>query len=176
MKLLGLSGSLRSGSVHGRLLDAATGMLPDGVELARHDYREVPLYDGDLPRPAAVDALNAAIAGADAVLIGCPEYNHGIPGGLKNALDWTSRPAFASVWVGKRVGLFSASPNGVGGVRAQAQLREVLHGMLAVVYPARELSFPNAGAAFVDGVLTDEAARRRLERYVHGLVVWAQGR
>ncbi|MEZ4322994.1 MAG: NADPH-dependent FMN reductase [Myxococcota bacterium] len=172
MKLLGVSGSFRSGSLHTRLLDEGARMLPDGVELVRLDYRDVPLYDAEAGHPDAVGALKQAIADADGLVIACPEYNHSIPGVLKNALDWASRPAFDSVLVDKPVALFSASPGVVGGVRAQAHLREVLHGVLARVYPARELSFGSARTLFEDDRLVDPKARERLERYLVGFAEW----
>jgi chromate reductase len=173
LKLLGLSGSLRRDSFHTRLLTASAALLPEGIAFAQHDYRTVPFYDGDLAVPPEVEALNEAIRAADVVLIATPEYNHSVPGVLKNALDWSSRPAFASVWVDKPVGLFSASPGAVGGVRAQAHLREILVGMLARVYPARELSFGGVKTLFDGDRLVDPTATQRLERYVRGLVDWA---
>ncbi len=175
MQILGLSGSLRKGSVHTALLRAAAAMVPEGTTLEVRTLHGIPLYDRDLEDAGqdAVVALNDAIRSADAVLIACPEYNHSVSGVLKNAIDWTSRPAFRSVWVGKPVGQFSAAPSGVGGARGQAHLREVLHGMTAVVHPVRECVLGGIGGAFdAEGTLLDPH-RRRLERHVRAFAAWA---
>ena len=133
MRVLGISGSLRSGSLNAALLRAAAERLPTGVELVEFErLAEVPPFDEDLESgapPAAVAALREAIRGADAVLISTPEYNHSIPGQLKNALDWASRPAGESALNGKPVAAIGASKSTFGGVWAQAELRKVLAAM-----------------------------------------------
>ena len=110
MKLVGISGSLRKGSYNTALLRAAAGLTPEGVTLDVVTLEGVPLYDGDLESseglPPAVTALKEAIVAADGVLLVTPEYNSGIPGVFKNAIDWTSRPGsdIARVWRGRRSG------------------------------------------------------------------------
>jgi chromate reductase len=130
MKVLGISGSLRRDSYNSALLRAAAERLPAGVELVEYErLREIPPYDADLEEdgvPAVVEELRAAIRDADAVLIATPEYNHSIPGQLKNALDWVSRPAGKSALMGKPAAAIGASTGMFGAVWAQAEARKVL--------------------------------------------------
>jgi len=130
MRVLGISGSLRRESHNSALLRAAAERLPAGAELVVFErLGEVPPYDEDvegqgLPEP--VRDLRAAVRDADAVLVATPEYNHSIPGQLKNALDWVSRPAGRSALSGKPVAAIGASTGMFGAVWAQAELRKVL--------------------------------------------------
>jgi len=133
MRVLGISGSLRRGSLNSALLRAAAEQLPAGIELVEFDrLSDVPPYDEDVElaaTPAAVEQLRAAVRDADAVLIATPEYNHSIPGQLKNALDWVSRPAGKSALNGKPAAAIGASTGMFGAVWAQAELRKVLGAM-----------------------------------------------
>jgi chromate reductase len=133
MRVLGISGSLRRDSLNSALLRAAAKRLPAGAELVEFDrLREVPPYDEDLETdgtPAVVEELREAIRNADAVLIATPEYNSSIPGQLKNALDWASRPAGQSALNGKPATVIGASTGMFGAVWAQAELRKVLGAM-----------------------------------------------
>jgi chromate reductase len=133
MRVLGISGSLRSGSLNSALLRAAAERLPAGAELVEFErLGEIPPYDEDVElavTPAVVEELRAAVRGADAVLIATPEYNHSIPGQLKNALDWVSRPAGKSALNGKPAAVIGASTGMFGAVWAQAELRKVLGAM-----------------------------------------------
>ena len=129
MKVLGISGSLRAGSHNTRLLRAAAELLPPGAELVEFGaLREIPAFDEDAEHspPSAVLALKEAIAEADAVLIATPEYNHSIPGALKNALDWVSRPIADNPIRGKPALVIGASTGMFGAVWAQAETRKVL--------------------------------------------------
>jgi chromate reductase len=131
MKVLGISGSLRRDSHNAKLLRAAGEMFERyGVEFKIYDeLKAVPPYDEDddrEPAPAAVARLRAAVAGADAVMFSTPEYNHSIPGQLKNAVDWLSRPAGSGALSGKHVAVIGASAGMFGAVWAQAELRKVL--------------------------------------------------
>lgn len=130
MRVLGISGSLRSGSLNSALLRAAAERLPAGAELVEFErLRDVPPYDEDIEleaTPAVVEELRQAVRDADAVLIATPEYNHSIPGQLKNALDWVSRPAGKSALNGKPAAAIGASTGMFGAVWAQAELRKVL--------------------------------------------------
>jgi len=157
MRVLGISGSLRRDSLNSALLRAAAERLPAGVELAAFErLRDVPPYDADVeeaePTPGAVRELRAAIRGADAVLVATPEYNHSIPGQLKNALDWASRPAGQSALTGKPAAAIGASTGMFGAVWAQAELREVLAAMGGRVIEA-ELPVAQAHEQLVDGHL-----------------------
>jgi chromate reductase, NAD(P)H dehydrogenase (quinone) len=134
MRVLGISGSLRRDSLNSALLRAAAERLPGGAELVGFDrLADVPPYDEDVesgePTPDAVRELRDAVREADAVLIATPEYNHSIPGQLKNALDWVSRPAGQSALNGKPAAAIGASKSMFGGVWAQAELRKVLGAM-----------------------------------------------
>ncbi len=133
MRVLGISGSLRGGSHNSALLRAAAERLPAGAELVPFKrLAEIPPYDEDLEVegvPEVVRNLRETIRGADAVLIATPEYNHSIPGQLKNALDWASRPAGESALNGKPVAVIGASTGMFGAVWAQAELRKVLGAM-----------------------------------------------
>lgn len=179
LRILGLSGSLRRGSLNTRLLRSASRLTPPGVGLDVYDYAEVPLFNSDLmvdgALPPAVVSLNDAIRGANAVLIATPEYNYGIPGPLKNALDWASRPAYQSVFAGKPTAILGASPGVVGTARAQGQLKQVLLGMVAEVFPYPEVLVGSASARFDDeGSIVDEATVELLTRFVAAFVQWAQ--
>ena len=139
----------------------------------------MPFYNEDVEaegRPTEVEALLDAIGSADALLLATPEYNHSISAPLKNAIDWASRPAFKSVLAGKPCGILSASLSPVGGVRAQAHLKTILTSTLSLVYPAPDCSLPVAQHAFdAAGKLVDEAAERRLSRYINEFADWAAG-
>jgi chromate reductase len=130
MRVLGISGSLRSGSLNSALLRAAAERLPGGAELVTYErLGEIPPYDEDVElegTPAVVEELRQAVREADAVLIATPEYNHSIPGQLKNALDWVSRPAGKSALNGTPAAVIGASTGMFGAVWAQAELRKVL--------------------------------------------------
>ncbi len=133
MRVLGISGSLRRGSLNSALLRAAAERLPGGAELVEFErLREVPPYDEDVEleaTPTVVEELRETVRNADAVLIATPEYNHSLPGQLKNALDWVSRPAGKSALNGKPAAAIGASTGMFGAVWAQAELRKVLGAM-----------------------------------------------
>ena len=130
MRILGISGSLRRESHNRRLLLEAAELLPAGVELELFDgLKAIPPYDEDddiEQAPEAVVELREAIAGADALLIATPEYNGSVPGQLKNAIDWASRPRAAASLQGKPVAVIGASTGSFGGVWAQAEARRIL--------------------------------------------------
>jgi len=133
MRVLGISGSLRRGSFNSALLRTAAEHLPGGAELIEFTrLGDIPPYDADVERagtPDAVRELREAIRGADAVLVATPEYNHSIPGQLKNALDWASRPAGQSALNGKPAAVIGASTGMFGAVWAQAETRKVLRAL-----------------------------------------------
>jgi chromate reductase, NAD(P)H dehydrogenase (quinone) len=156
MRVLGITGSLRRGSYNHALLRAAAERLPAGVELAEFDrLAEIPAYDSDLEEegvPEAVEALRAAMREADAILVATPEYNHSIPGALKNALDWASRPAGQSAMMGKPAAVIGASTGMFGAVWAQAETRKVLSALGGRVVEA-ELPVPRAAELYENGRL-----------------------
>jgi chromate reductase len=174
MLVLGLSGSLRRDSHNRKLLRAAASELPPGVRLAVWEGLDrLPIYDADLdvaPAPPDVRRLRDAIAAADAVLIATPEYNHSIPGGLKNALDWASRPFANNVFRDKPAAVVGASTGLFGAVWAQAETRKVLKAVGAHVVE-RELPVGTADDAFdADGRLVEPDLRTELAAVVGDLV------
>jgi chromate reductase, NAD(P)H dehydrogenase (quinone) len=174
MRILGISGSLRTGSYNTLLLETAAELLVDGADLGLFPgLRDVPPYDQDEdrdPAPAGVQRLRNAIAAADAILVATPEYNHSLPRQLKNALDWASRPIASSVLRGKPVGVLGASTSMFGAVWAQAELRKVLAATGARVLDA-ELPVTHAQTRFdEDGRLRDAELRVRLAELVYALV------
>jgi chromate reductase len=177
MLVLGISGSLRSESHNTRLLRAAEQLLPAGAELQVFSrLAEIPPYseDEEGSKPAAVAALKAAIAEADAVLIATPEYNGSIPGQLKNGLDWVSRPAATSPLRGKPAAVIGASTGLFGAVWAQAELRKVLKTIGARVVE-RELPVAQAHETLgADGVPRDVDAQDVLATLLAELVGQAQ--
>jgi chromate reductase len=159
MRVLGLSGSLRAGSHNAKLLRAAGELLPPEAELTVFDgLKAIPPFDEDdeHTRPDAVQELIDAIAAADAVLIATPEYNHSLPGQLKNALDWVSRPITESPFKGKPTAVIGTSTGLFGAVWAQAEGRKVLAAIGAHVLDV-ELPVGMADSAFHhDGSLLDD--------------------
>jgi chromate reductase, NAD(P)H dehydrogenase (quinone) len=160
--VLGIAGSLRKGSYNRALLRAAFELAPADMEVVTFDLRGLPFYDGDVETegdPAPVAGFKEAIRRADALLIATPEYNRGIPGVLKNAIDWASRPALGSPLAGKPVALLGAS-TGMGGTRnAQEQLRQVLGFPRARVLE-HQVHVPQAYTRFdTEGNLTDAGTR-----------------
>jgi chromate reductase, NAD(P)H dehydrogenase (quinone) len=180
MKVLGISGSLRRDSHNTQLLRAAAELLPDGVELELWDgLKAAPPYseDDDLEEaPAAVMELRDAIAGADAILFATPEYNHSVPGQLKNALDWASRPLATSPLRNKPVAVVGASMGAFGAVWAQAELRKVLAAIGARVVEG-DVAVGHAHTKFDEaGRLLDDDLREQLAEVVDELVTVARAR
>jgi chromate reductase len=177
MRILGISGSLRRGSHNTRLLRGIGKLLPDGVELEFFDQlARIPPYNEDDEHhvPPAVAALKAAIAGADAVLVATPEYNASIPGVLKNALDWVSRPIASTPLMGKPAAVVGASTGLFGAVWAQAETRKVLSTIGARVVD-REIPIPEAEEALgADGLPLDDDARELLEATLTELIELAE--
>src|SRR3954453_4699703 len=154
MRVLGISGSLRQDSHNTELLRAAATLLPSGVEFELYEgLRNIPPYDEDEESspPAPVVDLRERIGAADAVLFATPEYNHSIPGALKNALDWVSRPYATNTLRGKPVAVIGASTGMFGAVWAQAELRKVAAALGARVID-REVPVPTA-----DEIVRDRA-------------------
>lgn len=173
LNLLGLSGSLRLHSAHTAVLRTVADCLPANICLQLYGLECIPPYNEDCDganAPLEVLALREAVARADGVLIGSPEYNHGMSGVLKNALDWLSRPHGQSVLSGRAVLTFTASPAFTGGVRAHQQLNETLWAIQAaqVVYP--QIVIASVAGKLRDGRLVDEAARSFLMGGVYRLI------
>lgn len=156
-KILCLSGSLREKSSSKAMARALMRRLAGKAGVSTFDIGSLPHYNADLGEPEPVAALKAAIGAADGLLIVTPEYNFSIPGVLKNAIDWASRPGYQSVFKGKRCFVMSVSGGALGGVRAQSHLKYILNGMLAVVFPWQEVIVAKANDKVVDGLIADDA-------------------
>jgi chromate reductase, NAD(P)H dehydrogenase (quinone) len=184
MRVLGISGSLRRDSFNTALLRAAAERLPGGVEFVAFErLAEIPAYDADLEAavesgevesPTAVETLREEMRAADAVLVSTPEYNHSIPGALKNALDWASRPAGESALMGTPAAVIGASTGMFGAVWAQAETRKVL-GALGGRVLEREYPFPRAQDAYADGELSlNPEQSEALEEFLRELIASAE--
>jgi chromate reductase len=176
MRLVGISGSLRRHSYNAGLLRAARAAMPEQHELEIHSIADVPLYNADVEAkgiPAAVVLLKDAVAEADGLLLVTPEYNNGVPGVFKNAIDWMSRPAsdIPRVFGGKPVALIGASPGGFGTILSQNGWLPTLRTLGAELWTGGRLMVAKAGSVFDDdGNLVDDAIRARLALFVAGFV------
>ncbi|MFP5349316.1 MAG: NADPH-dependent FMN reductase [Gammaproteobacteria bacterium] len=176
-RIIGIAGSLRRGSYNAALLRAAAESAPANSKIETASIRGIPLYDGDVEAadgiPAAVTQLKDLVAGADALLLVTPEYNHSIPGVLKNAIDWMTRPGadIARVFGNKPVGLIGATPGGLGTAFSQTAWLPVLHTLGTRMYTGRSLYVSNAAKVFDgEGKLVDAAMQQRLRSYLEGFV------
>lgn len=176
-RLLGLPGSLRQGSYSLAVLRGLQLALGPTVHLQIGDLR-LPLYDQDQDGPSTpqtVQAFRQAVAESDGVVIATPEYNHGIPGVLKNALDWASRPLGRSAFTGKAVLVISVSPAFTGGVRAQAQANETLLAIQSRPVPGPQVVIGNVADKIWDGRMTDESSLRFALSAVDRLIALCPG-
>jgi chromate reductase, NAD(P)H dehydrogenase (quinone) len=174
MRILAISGSLRSGSNNTSLLRALRDVAPEGVEVELwHGLAGIPAYDADedgIPGPETVEAFRELVRTADAIFFATPEYNSSVPGALKNALDWASRPLATNAFRNKPVAVISSSAGAFGGVWAAAELRKVLGAMGSRVTDA-ELSVGHAHEKFDDeGHLADDDVRRGLRDALDALL------
>ncbi|MGQ0532810.1 MAG: NADPH-dependent FMN reductase [Caulobacteraceae bacterium] len=176
VRILGIAGSLRKGSLNRALLRAAVKLAPEDMTIETFDLASVPVYNGDVEAagdPEGVAALKNAIRAADAVLFVTPEYNHGVPGVMKNAVDWASRPARDSALNGKPVGIIGASPGQTGSARGQSQLRQAFEFTNSFCMPQPEVLVFRAHEKFdTHGELTDEQTAAFLGQYLAGLKAW----
>jgi chromate reductase, NAD(P)H dehydrogenase (quinone) len=159
-RLLGLSGSIRRESTNSMILRTLAEQLGDRASLTLFQLNHVPLYNSDLEGdrlPDPVQALRGAIAESDGIILCSPEYNHGMSGVLKNALDWASRPAFASPLRNKPSLLMTSSPGYIGGARAHAQMQETLASALARVVVRPQVVIAGVMQKIMDGKLADES-------------------
>lgn len=175
LHFLGISGSLRKASLNSAALRALTPLLPAHITLEIADLAPIPIYNDDVRAagyPAAVDALRAQLAKADAVIIATPEYNFSVPGVLKNALDWASRPP-SQPFDGKPIAILGASPGPVGTARAQYDLRKMMVFMNAYPINKPEVMIGLAPQKFSpEGELTDEPTRDFLRQMLAALEAW----
>ena len=175
LTILGIAGSLRRGSYNRALLRAAQQLVPAHVTLDLFDLADIPLFNQDeegKPPPAVVE-FKARIRAADAVLFATPEYNYSIPGVLKNAIDWASRPSDDNTWSGKPVAVIGASVGRLGTARAQYHLRQVFVTLNMYALNQPEAMISNASELFdAEGNLTDEKTRDHVRRLLNQLALW----
>jgi chromate reductase len=181
--ILGLSGSLRADSYNTALLRAAVAMSDDTFTVEAATLHGIPLYDGDVEQqqgtPEAVRALKQRILAAQGLLLVSPEYNNGVPGVFKNAIDWLSRktPGLPDVFAGRPVAVIGASPGGFGTVLAQAHWLPVLRTLGAQLYTGGRLMVSRAGSVFAaDGGLQDEAIAKALREFLQGYARFVEAR
>lgn len=176
VRVLAFAGSLRAGSFNRSLLRAAQERAPQGMRIEIFDIIGVPLYNGDVEaegNPPAVAAFKQAIAQSDGLLIATPEYNHGVPGVTKNAIDWASRPPGSAPLGGKPVGIIGASPGITGTARGQSQLRQAFEFTNSYCMPQPELLVFKAHEKLdAEGNLVDTATADYLGRYLVALGDW----
>ena len=176
LRVIGIAGSLRSGSFNRALLRASQELAPDSLRIHIADLIDLPMYNADVDAggtPAAVTALRALIRDADGLLLVTPEYNHGVPGALKNAIDWLSQPLRGNVLEGKPTAIMGASTGLAGTARAQSQLRQsfVLTNTPVMLQP--EVLVGRAQERFdPSGRLTDEPTRQFLMLFLEQFAAW----
>jgi chromate reductase len=175
---LGIAGSLRGASYNRGLIRAAIEGAPSGTLVVSYDLAEIPMFNADVEAkgdPPPVADFKRAIAAADALLIATPEYNHCVPGVLKNAIDWASRPARQSVLTDKPVAIMGASSGRGGTARAQAHLRDGLAYTNGFVLPLPEVLVDFARDKFDDdGNLTDQRTTDEIRDLLVSLAAWTR--
>lgn len=178
LRVLGIAGSLRAKSFNRGLLLAAQEHAPPGMTIDILDITSIPAYNGDVEEkgdPEPVAAFKSAIREADALLIATPEYNYGIAGVLKNAIDWASRPPGKSALVEKPAAIMGATPGTGGTARAQLQLRQTLAATRVHVLTQPEIFVAGAKSKFdEEGRLTDEETLKHIRKLLDGLAAWTR--
>jgi len=173
--LLGICGSLRKSSLNRALLDAVRDALPASARMSMVDDLNLPIFNSDLDDPPSVVRLKAVIAESDGVVFGVPEYNYSIPGGLKNALDWISRPPEHSPLRGKPIGIVGAATGMSGTIRAQTHLRQMLLFSDSPCLSQPEVLIPRAHERFdAQGQLTDASTRTLLVKFGAAMVAFVE--
>lgn len=177
-RLVAISGSLRKGSFNTALLRAALDMAPEGVEIVEGTIRGIPLYDADVETsdgiPQAVARLKDQVAEADGVILFTPEYNNGIPGVFKNAIDWMSRPPadIPRVFGGKPFAIAGASPGNFGTLLSQEAWLPTMRTLGTVPWFGAKLMVSRAATVIEDGRIVDEATEKKLRDFIAGFAAF----
>ncbi len=175
MNILGIAGSLRQGSYNKAVMHAVKRLVPPGIEIDIFDLEGLPPFNQDLEHtpPARAAELKARVRAAEAVLFATPEYNYSVPGVLKNAIDWGSRPYGENSWLRKPAAIIGASPGRFGTARAQYHLRQILHGVNMYVMSRPEVMISDAAAEFdPEGNLVDGKTKDLVEKFIRSLIQW----
>jgi len=176
MKIVGIGGTLRKGSYSQALLIEAQKLVPEGIVMELTDINGFPLYNPDIAEmPAVVQEFKYKIKQADAILFSTAEYNYSIPGSLKNAIDWGSRPYGDNSWDDKPVGIMSESIGMLGGIRAQYHLRQMM--LFTNMHPLNkpEIIIGNVKEKFDEqGNLTDEHTKEKIVELLQALAIWTE--
>lgn len=177
IRLVGISGSLRQASFNTALLHNVAQLLPDGASLEVRTLHGIPLYDADEEAahgiPEAVTELKESIAAADGVILATPEYNNGIPGVFKNAIDWASRPPGDSgrIFIGRPFAIIGASPGGFGTILSQNHWLPVMRTLGVSLWTGGRLMVSRAGKTFdADGAISDPQMREQIRTYLTGFL------
>jgi chromate reductase, NAD(P)H dehydrogenase (quinone) len=177
IKILGFAGSLRKDSYNRFALRAAVKLMPQGAQLNTFELDNIPPFNSDHERemPHVVRAFKAAIKAADAILIVTPEYNYSVPGVLKNAIDWASRPYGDNSWDGKTVGVMGASPGMLGTARAQYHLRQIFVFLNMFPLNKPEVMIAHADEKFDnEGNLKDQLTAQKIRELLEALIEWTK--
>jgi chromate reductase, NAD(P)H dehydrogenase (quinone) len=177
LRILGISGSLRKASYNSGALRAAVELCPDDAQIEVFDIASIPPFnqDNDQDPPAAVREFKDQITASDAILFSTPEYNYSIPGVLKNAIDWASRPYGQSAWNGKPAAIMGASVGGIATARAQYDLRKMMVFLNMFPINKPEVMIGNCAAKFDEsGNLADEATRFIIKEMLENLIAWTK--
>lgn len=177
LDVIGIVGSLRKDSYNRHALVAAQALMPEGATLTLVDLEGIPVFNQDNEKalPPAVAAFKQRIRVSDAILFATPEYNYSVPGALKNAIDWASRPYGENAWLGKPTAIMGASIGNLGTARAQYHLRQILVAFDMPVVSQPEVMITRASEKFgADGRLTDESTRQHVAKLLEALVKLAR--
>ena len=177
IRILGISGSLRKGSYNRGTLRAAVELAPDGAEIEVFDLDGIPGFNQDDEQnpPERVAEFKQKIRDADAILFVTPEYNYSVPGVLKNAIDWASRPYGQSAWEGKPAAIMGASVGAIATARAQYDLRKTMVFLNMFPINRPEVMIGNAADKFdAEGNLTDETTREHIRKQLESLIDWTR--
>lgn len=175
IRILGISGSLRNGSYNTNALRAAARLAPEGVEIEIYDLSGIPEFVQDQEPSAKVIEFKQKIREADAILISSPEYNYSVPGVLKNAIDWASRPYGDSAWEGKPAAIMGASTGGIGTARMQYHLRQIMVFLNMFPLNRPEVMISTCADKFdAEGVLTDEKTKEIIGKMLAALADWTR--
>lgn len=177
LKILGIAGSLRKGSFNKAALRSAVSLTPRNVTLETFEINSFPLFnqDDENSPPEVIQQFKEKIRASDAILFATPEYNYSVPGVLKNAIDWASRPFGDNAWEGKPVAIMSASIGMLGGARAQQHLRQMF--VFLNMYPLNrpEVIIPRAAEKFDSaGNLVDHHTKEKIQELLKALATWAE--